>query len=159
MAIPHITGDSINIKCEEQFLPEFPDLKIGKTDDDDVLYFDATGYIESKNNSNLSVDKFFFYYTPMQKALINSYGLDTTKIVRCNHDNHILIETSFIFLFICYVEPEFIAFVNDKLMNLMLNGYAFSDAFVATLAKTQLTDEFLIALANGGSEEGNLEQV
>lgn len=155
MPIVHITGSPIKLECNVPFSEEFPDIMTGYSDDDEILYFDATALVEGSGNPQLSVDKFFFNFNYIHLNLSKSLELDTKKTVRVNrNDNHILIDATFALLFILYVEPHLIAYYYQKLLALLQDGIVLSDSLVATLAKRQLGDEMLKTLIENGGEQG-----
>lgn len=149
MPLVHITGEPIKITCTKPFSPEFPTLLTETSTDDEIEYFDATAFLESLKNEALSVDRFFLNFQFQQRAIINSYKLDPKKTVRVDPNNHILIDVSFAYLFISYVEPDFIAYINNKIVDMFQDGMVFSDSFIAAKAKDQLGDDVLMSLAHG----------
>ena len=155
MPVPHITGSPISLECNVPLSEEFPDVMTGYSNDDEILYFDATAIIEAKGDKQQSVDKFFFLFSYMHLNLSRSFDMDTKKTVRVNRDNdHILIDATFALLFMLYVEPQLIAYYYQKLLYLLQDGVVFSDSLVASLAKRQLDEETLKSLIDNGGEQG-----
>ena len=65
------------------------------------------------------------------------------------------------FLFISYVEPDFLLYINGVLIELFANGMVLSERYIAQLAKERLPQDVLMMLANepdsgtdGGAEGG-----
>lgn len=159
--IPHITGELTALKCTVPFSAEFPDILTVTSDDDGTAYFDATAYLETKKDENLSVDKFFYHFRYLHYNMLQRYGLDAKKTVLVDRSSHILIDARFVFLFISYVEPDFLLYTNGVLSELFANGIVLSDTYIAQLAKERLPQDVLMMLANepdkgtdGGGTEG-----
>ena len=104
------SGKPINTKCNEQAFPEFPDLLFGATTDNGSV-FDATSYLQ---NNSLTVDDFLQTCGFQIQALIKSYELDENKCLFINTDGHILIDGSLVYLFLSFVEPDFLAYMCDN---------------------------------------------
>lgn len=151
--VPHITGKPTTLKCSVPFSAEFPDILTVTSDDDGTTYFDASAYIESKKDDSLSVDKFFYHFRYLHYTLLREYKMDAEKTVLTDRNSHILIDVRFIYLFIFYVEPEFLAYVNDTLAELFANGVVFSDTYIVQLARERLPKDLLMLLANEPGEQ------
>lgn len=159
--IPHVTGEQTALKCTVPFSAEFPEILTVTTDDDGITYFDATAYLETKKDKNLSVDKFFYHFRYLHYNMLQRYGLDAKKTVLVDRSSHILIDARFVFLFISYVEPDFLLYINGVLTELFGDGIVLSERYIAQLAKERLPQDVLMMLANepdsgtdGGAEGG-----
>lgn len=159
--IPHVTGEPTALKCTVPFSAEFPEILTVTTDDDGITYFDATAYLETKKDKNLSVDKFFYHFRYLHYNMLQRYGLDAKQTVLVDRSSHILIDARFAYLFISYVEPDFLLYINGILIELFANGMVLSERYIAQLAKERLPQDVLMMLANepdsgtdGGAEGG-----
>lgn len=144
-----VSGRPLNIKCTEQALPEFPDMLFGNTTGNGSL-FDATAYLQK---TPYTVDDFFDKCEFMIEALIKSYGLDTDKCFFINSDGHILIEGNFVYLFLSFVEPDFLAYMCDRCHDLFMNGVAVSDSYLLQSAYVRLDKESLNKISNGQNQQ------
>ena len=78
------TGKTIDIKCTEVSLPEFPNLLFG-THFDGSRVFDATYYLHFKDPDNkLSIEDFFYKFDFQIKAIAETYKLPLDKLVSIN---------------------------------------------------------------------------
>lgn len=161
--IPHVTGEPTALKCTVPFSAEFPEILTVTTDDDGITYFDATAYLETKKDKNLSVDKFFYHFRYLHYNMLQRYGLDAKQTVLVDRSSHILIDARFAYLFISYVEPDFLLYINGILIELFANGMVLSERYIAQLAKERLPQDVLMMLANepdsgtdGGAEGGTV---
>lgn len=160
MPFIHITGELINLHCKEPFSPEFPDLHTATNPDDGIVYFDASEYLEAKQRPNLSVDAFFHHFNFIHVSLTRIWELDPKKVVRVDPNNHILIDASFAYIFLCYVEPDFLSYCFLKIAEMFEEGVALSDTYIASQARQHLSKEVLIALveSDGGSDPEDSNQ-
>lgn len=140
------SGKPIALKCTEQALPEFPELLFGTTTDNGSV-FDATSYL---HNSSLTVDDFLQTCEFQIKALIKSYELDENKCIFINTEGHILIEGSFVCLFLSFVEPDFLAYMCDRCYDLFTNGVAVSDSYLLEHAYARLDKESINKIKDNG---------
>ena len=147
--IPHITGEPTAMMCTVPFCAEFPEILTVTSDDDGTVYFDATAYIETKKDESLSVDKFFYHFRYLHYNMLQRYGLDPKKTVLVDRNSHILIDARFAYLFISYVEPDFLLYINGTLAELFSSGIVLSDRYIAQLARERLPQDVLTMLANG----------
>lgn len=139
---PNITGKPLQLTCSEQAFPEFPDLLFGSAIDNSVSFFDATAYLQSKGLS-LQVTDFFQKYEVLIKSLMCSYGMDENQICRLNHEGHYLIDGNLAYLFISFVEPDFLAYMCDRIHELFSYGFCISDTYLVHTAKSRLTKNVL----------------
>lgn len=135
----NVSGKPTNIQCKEQAFPEFPDLLFGITTEGDYV-FDATSYLQRKH---LLVDDFLQTYGHQIQTLVKSYGLDEGNLFLINKDGHFLIEGNLVYLFLSFVEPDFLAYMCDRCSDLFTAGVAVSDSYLLAHALSRLDDESL----------------
>lgn len=139
----------IKLKCKEQSFPEFPNLLFGQSESG-CSYFDATNYL-SKMTEPQPIQPFFSKYRYQIKALCDTYEINDDKVCLINEEGHYLIDGAFMFLFIAFVEPDFLAWMCDRSFELFAHGVAVSDTYLATAAQTRLSSRILSAIS--GYEE------
>lgn len=144
------TGRRIeNITCTEQAFPEFPHLLIGEATDKSINYFDATAYLQKSGLTLYSAEDFFSNYAHPISALVTAYELDKNRVCVQNLEGHLLIDSSLIYLFISYTNPDFLAHINDRIDELLTRGFCVSDAYLYQNAKERLTPEVFLDGDNG----------
>lgn len=122
-----VSGKPLNITCTEHAFPEFPDLLYGRQNDDGIMYFDASEYLKSKK---VGVTDFFTKCESMIEQLIASYGVPAETCFVTNQEGHILIDGTFTYLFLSFVEQNFLAFMCDRIHEIFTEGFAVSDTYI-----------------------------
>lgn len=136
----------IHLKCEEQSFPEFSNLLFGKSETG-RSYFDATHYL-SKLTEPRPIQPFFNQYRHQIQALCDTYSIDSDQVCLINQEGHYLIDGIFVFLFISFVEPDFLAYMCDRTFELFAHGVAVSDTYLLTAARHRLSKEVLTAISD-----------
>ena len=143
--IPNISGKPIDLICNEQAIPEFPELLFG-TSIENGTFFDATVYI-SKKQPSLKLEHFFKDYGPQIDALCKVYQIDNKNdICKLNTEGHLLIDGIFLYLFISFVEPDFLAYMCEQINTLFTAGICVSDTQILNMAKNRLSKESLLKI-------------
>jgi hypothetical protein len=133
--LKNVSGKPLNLTCNEQAIPEFPEMLFGTSSEDGVTYFDATVYIQKKQSS-LNVKDFFRDYKPQIESLCNAYQtIDRDNICKLNTKGHLLIDSTFLYLFISFVEPDFLAYMCEQINDLFISGICISDTQIVRLSK------------------------
>ena len=145
---------SVNIQCKEQVFSEFPLLLAGEASDSKARYFDATAYINSLGSTNISAEKFLQDYFHPINALIQAYQLDPDYVCVKNHEGHLLISGDLVYLFLSYTHPEFLAYLTDRVDEMMTRGFAVSDNYLYHTARQRINPE-LFLLANSDEERSD----
>lgn len=138
-----------NIKCTEQAFSEFPHLLIGETTDRSIKYFDASQYFNKSGLTHYSAEDFLSNYFHPISALINAYELDKNRVCIENLEGHLLIDSSLIYLFLSYTNPDFLAYLNDRIDEMMTHGFCVSDSYLYQHAKNRLMPEVFLDDGNG----------
>lgn len=124
-----VSGKPLNITCTEHAFPEFPDLLYGRQSDDGIMYFDASAYIQSKKLT-VGVADFLTKCEWQIERLLTSYGVPLDKCFVTNSEGHILIDGTFTYLFLSFVEQNFMAFMCDRIHEIFTEGFAVSDSYI-----------------------------
>lgn len=141
-----VSGNPVNIQCNEQAFPEFPKLLFGQIEKS--TYFDASLYLQ-ETNQNISINDFINQCEQFILKLCTSYNIDTDKVLLTSNDGHILIEGTFSYLFLSFVEQDFLAYVFDRIHEVFTNGFAVSDTYLLHHASRRLSNELLNMITNG----------
>lgn len=134
-----VSGKPTDLKCTEQAFSEFPDLLFGNKTDNGI-YFDATSYIQNKP---ITVDDFLRKCDWEIEALIKSYELNPNECFLINNEGHILIDGNLTYLFLSYVEQDFLAYMCDRCHDLFKDGVAVSDSYILRHAFERLDEKSL----------------
>lgn len=138
---PDLSGKSMSLECNEQAFPEFPDLLFG-TSIDSSIFFDATLYIQKKHPS-LKTNDFFHHFQFQIKSLGDVYQIADADICKLNTEGHILIDSRLVYLFISFVEPDFLAYICERITDMFVTGICVSDTQILNMAKRRLSKEIL----------------
>lgn len=139
---PSISGKPIDYTCSEPAIPEFPELLFGTSIENGTKYFDATLYLQTKRLS-IKIDDFFKECKTQIKSLQQSYRMEENEICKLNKEGHLLIDGNFAYLFISFVEPEFLAYIFDRIHELFSSGFCVSDTYLLFTSKKRLSNEAL----------------
>lgn len=141
-----VSGRPVNITCNEHSFPEFPNLLFGKIDK--ASYFDASAYLQ-ENHPEISIMDFMSQCEPLILKLLKSYGITSEQVFITNQDGHILIDGTFSYLFLSFVEQDFLAYIFDRIHEVFANGFSVSDTYLLHHASRRLSKELLSMIANG----------
>lgn len=133
----------------EQALPEFPELLFGKADDGKT-YFDATRYLQAKK-SKLTVESFFTVYDATIKSLVASYGIDANSVCIVDLNGHYLIDNSLCYIFIASIDPNFWAYMMDRINDLFAHGFCVSDSYLFGMTKQRFPKEVIQSMTDDAS--------
>lgn len=146
---PNLSGKLIDLKCTEPAIPEFPDVLFG-TSSENGIFFDATAYIQKKQPS-LSVTDFFRDYKVQIESLCKAYHIENKNdVCKLNTEGHIIIDGIFLYLFISFVEPDFLAYMCERIADLFTNGFCVSDTVIRNLAQRRLPENILEEIIRDG---------
>ena len=149
--VPNISGRPLDLICNEQAIPEFPELLFG-TSNENGTFFDATVYI-SKKQPSLKVEQFFIDYQSPIASLCKVYQIESKDICKLNTEGHLLIDGNFLYLFISFVEPDFLAYMCEQINTLFVAGICVSDTQILNMAKSKLSKEVLMKVFEDGQDE------
>lgn len=135
----------IKLKCQEQSFPEFPNMLFGQ-DESGRSFFDATHYL-SKMTEPVPIQSFFNQYRYQIKSLCDTYEISNDNVCLINEEGHYLIDGTFVFLFIAFVKPDFLAYMCERTFELFAHGVTISDTYLLTSARSRLSKEVLEAIS------------
>lgn len=150
-----IPGKPYDIVCKEQGLPEFPGLLFGVSNDNGLMYFNASAYLRSKGN-DLKLPDFLNSYQPLIAALQETYSIKDDEVCRINNDGDFVIEVDFVYLFICYTDHRFTGYINERMNDLFAAGIAISDSYLFESAKSRLSADVIAKMIQ---DEGNKSEI
>lgn len=153
------SGRTVDVKCSEMILPEFPNILFGNTNDGGKV-FDATFYISSKNQQQkknfVDFQKQLDY---LIKVTLEQYDIKVENAFYLNNEGHILIDSSLCYIFISYVEPDFWVWANERLNELMHFGIATSDSYIVRAMVDRFSPEVIKEIyKQHGSNSGELQE-
>lgn len=142
-----------NITCTEQVFPEFPELLFGDSVDNSIKYFDATEYLNQLGlTPHYDAESFLSAYFHPINALITAYNLNKNLVCVNNTEGHLLIDCTLAYLFISYTNPDFLAYLNDRVDEMFTHGFCVSDRYLYRKAKERLTPEVFLTGDNDTDE-------
>jgi hypothetical protein len=124
------TPGTVDIKCTEQIFPEFPQLLFGETIDSSVQYFDATDFLTKMGLTEYTPDLFFSNYAHLIGSLITAYNLDKDQVKLRNTEGHTLINSTFVYAFLAWTDPNFTAYLNERIDDMFKAGFTASDTYI-----------------------------
>lgn len=151
MSILLESGNTIDLKCEEVLIPEFPALMWG-TRPDGTAFFDATAYLASLNNPSFTVEDFRARYGRQIEAIAQVHSLAPDDLFCTNREGHHLINGHLCCPFLSDIDPQFCAYCYDSIYNLFVNGFVLSDSTILHMALERLTPELLQHFWNNGKQ-------
>lgn len=137
-----------NLICTEQSIPEFPNLLFGTETESGRQFFDATAYLQHQDPPK-SIQSFFSLYRKPIESLCEAYDIPYNDYYKVNKSGHYLIDGNFTYLFIAFVEPNFLGYMCDRIHELFSKGVVVSDTYLLMTAKERLPQEILEAISNG----------
>lgn len=140
-------GSGTEIICTEQSIPEFPNLLFGTETESGRTFFDATIYLQ-KQRPEKNIRDFFSQYRKPIESLCESYDIQYDNFCKISKSGHYLIDGNFVYLFIAFVEPNFLGYVFDRIHDLFSNGIAISDTYLLQAAHERLTKEMFNAMSD-----------
>lgn len=137
-----IPGKPYDIKCTEHSLPEFPDMLFGVSNDNGLMYFNASAYLKS-HGQDLKLADFLNTYRPFIQALQETYSLRDDEVCRLNRDGDFTIEVDFVYLFICFTDHQFMGYINERMNDLFSTGVAVSDSYLFDAARSRFNADVI----------------
>ena len=83
---------------------------------------------------------------------MESYDINEENVCKLNQEGHYLIDGNFVYLFISFVEPEFLAYICDRIHDMFSRGFCLSDTYVLQLAKGRLSKNVLEKMIENGQD-------
>ena len=140
-------ANGIDLTCTEQSIPEFPNLLFGTEIESGRPYLDATVYLQ-KEAPQKNIQHFFTQYRKPIESLCEAYDIKYNDFCKINKKGHFLIHGNFTYLFIAFVDPNFLGYIYDRIHELFTKGVAVSDTYLLIAASERLPKEALNAINN-----------
>lgn len=137
-----ITSLSRQVKCEEQPLPAFGELKFGNISEQ-LMVFDSTAFYAERNLEAIDYRTFSRINKRYIEGFIKNGSISQSEIFFLNKDGHILINKELVFLFVTFAVPESIVYFNSLLGEALTNGVAYSDGFIMAMAAQRIPSDVL----------------
>lgn len=141
-----ITNLSEEVKCEMIALPDFPAIKFGNYGRYNL--FNLTEYLKSLGNTS---DNYRTLSRPLMgwiEKLTSDYGIPVQELFYKNPNGDELVNGVLLYLFLFQLQDGFMRYANDLLDDILVDGFAYSDSYIFTLAKNRLTPDILQKLAD-----------
>lgn len=149
-----ISGKAQDIICKEHSLPEFPDMLFGTSNENGLVYFNASAYLKSKGHDLKLTDFLNAYLAPI-RALQESYSCKDEEVCVLNKEGDFLIEVDFIYLFICFTDHQFMGYINERLNDLFSTGVTVSDSYLFESCKNRFTSDVIASMTHGRDRKQN----
>lgn len=143
-----VSGKAYDIVCQERSLPEFPEMLFGVSNDNGLMYFNASAYLKSKRQ-DLKLTDFFDHYKAPVEALQEAYSFKDDEVCRINRAGDFLIEVEFIYLFICFTDHQFMGYINERMNDLFTTGFTVSDTYLFESCKNRFTSDVIESMTHG----------
>lgn len=134
-----------DIICDKIGVPEYPTIMFGVCGVYNV--FNLTEYLKSINNS-------YDDYRTISRRLIGlidklsaSYNIPVTELFFKNPNGDELVNGILIYLFLIVLDEHFLRYMNDLIDDVLVEGVAYSDNFIALQAH-RLPPDILNKIAN-----------
>lgn len=126
---------------------EFPDLLFGKSQKNQMLYFNATHYIKKKGNPKIhNVKDFQISFQHWFSAVKQTYDIKQEDIMICDEvTGDILIDECLALPFLAYIDPEFGIYIMERISDMLLNGIVCSDTWLLQAVKRRFTIDELMS--------------
>lgn len=130
------------LKCEEELLPAFPNLKYGDITED-LTVFDSTAYYKAQEQDEIDHHTFQRINKRYIESFIQYGDVKASELFFLNKDGHILMNKELTFIFLAFATPVFATYFNGLLGDLMANGVAYSDGYIMSLATQRIPTDVL----------------
>lgn len=134
-----VSGRSVDIKCTELILSEFPNLLFGDIIDKGK-YFDAF-YILQKHNPSLKAEDFFDKFGYQINTIQKDYGIVDEDVCYINSDGHLLIHSSFSLLFLSFAIDGFLSYSLERIYEMFETGFCVSDTVLIDRTRNRIDKE------------------
>lgn len=136
-----------NLQCRLVRFGEFPELLFGKSQDNQLLYFNATQYIKKKGNPKTqNIRDFQLSFQHWISAAMQTYGIKQEDMIVCDEaTGEILIDECLALPFLAYIDPEFGVYIMERMSEMLLNGIVGSDTWLLQAARRRFTTEELMS--------------
>lgn len=150
------------VDCSEPNFADIPSLKFGSLPNGQAV-FDSTQYYIENDLEQIDYKVFSRMCKPFINTLVTRIEVPAGELFYQNTDGHILMHEILSIIFMQFANPDTFIYFMQMMLNILENGIAFSDGFIASLASMRVPSEILqdiIDQRNGEQGEGETgEQV
>jgi len=137
-----ITTLKDEVVCDLIGIPDFPDIKFGAYGQYNL--FNLTDYLRTlgreQSEDYRTISRLLRGFI---EKLINAYGIPLDKLFFQNPNGDELVNGVLVYLFLIYLEDDFLRYANDLLDDIFVDGIAVSDSYVYKMARLRLAPEVL----------------
>lgn len=138
------SGKALDFTCNEQLIPEFPDMLFGGNTDES--YFNPLPYLQKNNLDIDELQKFGTAYVHQILSLSAVYNIRQEDICRLDKSGNIVIHSAFLYLFVSYLSPVFLAWTIERVDELISNGFCVSDSYLCKNAVNRIPQQTITSL-------------
>lgn len=154
---PKLTTLSKQVICKAPIFEDIPTLK-GGVIAPDVEVFDATAFCEEEKLAEVAYTSFYQSCKRYIDAKISTEEWTEATLFFQNTDGHLLVNATIALIFLRYAYPDISTYFDNIVACCLINGAAFSDAFVMRLASNQISDNDLQEIINQRNADGTEQQ-
>lgn len=145
------------MECKTPIFEDIPALK-GGIIVPDIEVFDATDFCEQEKLSEATYTSFYQSCKRYIDAKISTEQWTESTLFFQNTNGHLLINATIALVFLRYAYPDISTYFDNIVACCLINGAAFSDAFVMRLASNQIPDSDLQEIINQRKSNGTEQQ-
>ena len=136
---------TMKVPCRQVRYREFPELLFGTSAEDGPAYFDATHFILSRGDARRhSVQVFRTAFRHWISAAAEAYGIGHEDMFVVDEaSGHFLIDECLALLFVVYIDPPFGIYLLERMSEMLTEGFAVSDTWLAHAADLRFSNEEL----------------
>ena len=154
---PKLTILSKQVECKTSIFEDIPTLR-GGIIVPDIEVFDATDFCEQEKLSEVTYTSFYQSCKRYIDAKISTEQWTESTLFFQNTNGHLLINATIALVFLRYAYPDISTYFDNIVACCLINGAAFSDAFVMRLASNQIPDSDLQEIINQRKSNGTEQQ-
>lgn len=155
MALPFSGCRMEDMECTKQAFPEYPDMLFGENSEG-IEFFNAAALLEKKGLSKSLAADFLKCCGRFIDTFVEDGQIPKSRHALLDMDENLLLHSSLTYLFLCFIDGDFLLHVHDRIGEMFDEGLAFSDTYLAQLAMARLTPSVLREIA--GPEDGGEDQ-
>lgn len=135
----------MKVPCRQVRYREFPELLFGTSPEGGPAYFDATHFILARGDARRhSVELFRTAFRHWIPAAAEAYGTGSADMFAVDETSgHFLIDECLALLFAVYIDPPFGVYLLERMSEMLTEGFAVSDTWLAHAARLRFSNEEL----------------
>lgn len=135
------------LEVKDTLLPEIQGLYFGSIGENKTV-FDYTAYFEENELQHIDYKAFMRICKYFIEALIKPLDKKTSELFYQNANNHILVDSELVFIFLAFANPNMLAYLNNIVTEAIQYGVAYSSGFIYSMAAQRLPSEALNDIIN-----------